>query len=92
MTDEPSVYGTAHSGDIVRGADGQAWGVERVEPFGVQRRVTLVRHGQRVTGLPMPETPVGIVSRSDVSAEAAAVAALLGAGLDPELISETWQP
>lgn len=94
MTESAS-YGTLHAGDVVQGADGQAWGVEAVAPLsaaGAQTSVTLVRHGRRARGLPPAAMPVEVVSRSDVSAEYAATSALLAAGLGPELISEIWQP
>lgn len=82
-------YGTLHAGDVVQGADGQAWGVAGVqhEP---RFAVALTRHGRTVVGYPPAATPVVVMSRSDVSAEYAAASALLAAGLDPELVSEIW--
>ena len=84
------VYETLHVGDIVQGYDGLLWGVAGIdhEPELV---VTLTRHGQTLTGRPPAGTPVTIVQRADVSAEAAAVGALLGAGYNVQLISERWE-
>jgi hypothetical protein len=84
----------ARPGDIVLGHDGHEWGIAAIdrEP---RLGVTLVRHGERITGYPPPGTPVTIVQRAavpaDGSAEAAAMAALLGAGLMPRLVRETWE-
>lgn len=87
----PDTFGTLHSGDVVQGADGQAWGVEQVE-HEPQFAVTLVRHGRRVRGFPPAGMPVTALSRADVAPEIAAVDVLLAAGLDVDLIREQWQP
>lgn len=83
-------YETVHAGDVVLGHDGQTWGIAAIsrEP---QLAVTLERHGVRVTGYPPAGTPVTVIARADVSAERAAVGALLAGGLGVALIAEHWE-
>lgn len=95
MATEPSTYGALHAGDIVLGADANEWGVAYV---GRPRRaskhrleVELVRHGESVTGYPASGERVDVVHRADTSAEHAAAGHLLDAGLQVELIGETWE-
>jgi hypothetical protein len=82
---------TVHAGDIVLGHDGQSYGVQTVvhgDPRGPV--VTLVRHGQ-ITGPAQPPrgTPITVLQRSDMAAEAAAFHVLEAAGFGPELLRET---
>lgn len=84
-------YDDVHAGDLVLGHDGEVWGVANITRA-PRLAVTLVRHSHRVTGYPPAGTAVTIVGQSDVTAEFAAAAILIGAGLDIEIISETWQP
>jgi fructose-1,6-bisphosphatase/inositol monophosphatase family enzyme len=82
-------WGSLHAGDVVLSSDDkrELWGAAAV----AGRRVTLVRHGQSVTGYPEPAEPVSVVSRCDTSAEAMAWQVLDAAGLQPQVISETWE-
>jgi hypothetical protein len=82
-------YEQVHAGDHVLGHDGEVWGVAEIDHFPALR-VVLVRPGYRVQGWPPAGTPVTIVQRADVSAEATAVEALLAAGLGPELLGERY--
>ena len=82
-----ATYEQVHAGDIVLGHDGELWGVEGISHV-PQLAVTLVRHGQRVTGYPPPGTGVTVVSAADVAAEARAVQTFIDAGLGVDLISE----
>lgn len=85
-----ATWAVVHAGEVVRGHDGNDWGVETID-----RRdglaVTLVRHGQRITGRPTPETPILVVQRCDTTAEAQAWQALADAGLGCDVIYETWE-
>jgi hypothetical protein len=83
-------YEDVHAGDHVLGHDSEVWGVAEID-HAPALRVVLVRPGHRVQGWPPAGTPVTIVHRADVSAESAAVEALLSAGLTPELMREVWQ-
>lgn len=85
-----TTYEDVHAGAVVLGHDGHAWGVADIarQPLSV----TLVRHGQRLTGWPPAGTPVTIIDPGpSVAPEYAAVQALLNAGLAPELVSEHYQ-
>lgn len=86
----PDTWGSLHAGDVVLGSDGQEWGVEQVDDIG-GLVVGLVRHGERVTGYPDADAPVTVVSRCDTAAEQAAWQALNDAGLQPQVISESWE-
>lgn len=83
-------YEDVHAGDVVLGYDSQLWGVKQVERA-PQLGVTLTRHGTTVTAWPPPGTPVTIVERADVSAEALAAQAFIDAGIPVDLISESWE-
>lgn len=81
-----------HAGSVVLGHDGLTYGVEHVEhglPGGPG--ITLTRYGQRVSAQPPPGTPITVVEAADTTEEARAFAALAEAGLDPQIIRETWQ-
>ena len=82
-------YGQVHAGDHVLGHDGEVWGVAEID-HAPALRVVLVRPGYRVQGWPPAGTPVTIVHRADVSAEATAFETLLAAGLGPELVGERY--
>jgi hypothetical protein len=82
-------YEQVHAGDHVLGHDGEVWGVAEID-HSPALRVVLVRPGHRVQGWPPAGTPVTIVHRADVSAEATAVEALLSAGFAPELVGERY--
>lgn len=89
---EYATYDTLHAGDVVKGVDGDSeWKVAQVVAETAQgREITLVRDGQYVTGYPEPGTPVEVVSRSDVSAEYAAAAALIASFGSIEVLGERW--
>jgi hypothetical protein len=87
---EPDVYENVHTGDVVLGGDGQAWGVKQIDHTPQGSAVTLVRHGQLVTGFPPRGTPVMVVSRAGVSEELRAFAALAESFGDVSLIQERW--
>lgn len=91
MTAEQTTYETVHAGDVVLGADGQAWGVKQIDHTPQGAMVTLTRHGHIVPGFPPPGTPVTVLSRGDVSAEAEAFAALMTGFGDVSLIQERWE-
>lgn len=79
------------AGDIVRGHDGQLYGVaaiERGDPRGV--RVTLRRNGVRTTAQPLGTDPITIHATADIRSEAVAWQTLHDAGLGPEIIGETY--
>ncbi len=82
------------AGDVVRGADGNEWGVREISRA-PGLAVTLERGGVRIVGYPPAGTPVEIVARAavpaPVSVEAAAMAALQSAGLGPLLLREVWE-
>jgi hypothetical protein len=82
-------YEGLHAGDLVRGDDGEVWGVSSITHT-PRLVVTLVRHEHAVTGTPPPGTPVTVVQRADVSAEFAAAATLIAGLGSVELIGETW--
>jgi hypothetical protein len=80
-------------GDIVRGHDGNDWGVLAIGRT-PRLSVTLVRGEQEITGYPPPGTAVEIVARAEVPAGAAEEVAALQAltRLGPvELLGETWE-
>lgn len=83
-----------HGGDVVLGHDGNTYGVASIShghPAGPV--VTLARHGAVIgPAQPPPGTPITVLERADMSAEAQAFAMFAGAGLGPELIGETFQP
>lgn len=87
MTD---TWNDVHAGDIVRGHDGQLYGVasiERGDPCGM--RVTLRRNGVPTTAQPLPTDPITIHAATDITLEAVAWQTLHDAGLGPEIIGET---
>lgn len=86
-----ATWDVVHAGEVVRGHDGNDWGVETIDQRGGLLGVTLVRHGQRITGWPTPDTPILVVQRCDTIAEAQAWQALAAAGLAPEVIHESWE-
>lgn len=91
MTDgEPSTYGALHAGDLVRGADGQDWGVAEIVHVPVLS-VTLVRGTHRVTGYPAAGEPVTVVRRADFSAEIAVGWALVNSLGPVDLLGERWE-
>lgn len=77
-----ATYEHVHAGDVVLGHDGELWGVETIDRT-PQLAVTLVKHGQRVTGYPPAGTAVTVVEPADVRAEAWAAQAMIDAGLGP---------
>jgi hypothetical protein len=82
-----------HAGDIVLGYDEQTWGVVEIRhDYPPGPVITLTPFGQSVTGWAPLGTPVTVVSPVDTSAEAAAFAALTGAGLTVEILRESYQP
>jgi hypothetical protein len=89
---EASTYGALHAGDVVLGVDNQAWGVVTIGIIaGGVFAVRLYRHGHSVTGYPARETPVFVIQRADTSAEARAWEAFQSRGIEPEIISESWE-
>ena len=80
-------YEQVHAGDIVLGHDGELWGVEAIDHV-PQLAVTLVKHGQQVTGYPPAGTPVTVVAPADLSAEFWAAQMFIDAGFDVEIVSE----
>jgi hypothetical protein len=82
-------YEGLHAGDLVRGDDGEVWGVARIVHV-PQLAVTLVRHGHAVTGMPPLETPVTVVQRADVGPEFMAAAALIDGLGSVEVLGEIW--
>jgi hypothetical protein len=85
----PDTYEHLHAGVVVLGGDGEPWGVEQIlhEP---QLAVTLVRHGQRVTGYPPAGTAVTVIDPADVRAEEWAAQVLIDAFGPVQLIGEAW--
>lgn len=81
-----------HAGDVVLGHDGQTYGVVSVVhtvPGGPV--VTLTRHGLTVgPAQPPPGAPITVLQRADATAEARAFTVLATAGLNPELIRESY--
>lgn len=90
----PDTWESVHVGDVVRGHDGQTYGVASIhvgDPRGPV--VTLFRHGAVIgPAQPPPGTPIEILQRADSAAEARAFGILAAAGLGPELLGETYQP
>lgn len=84
-----TTYEDVHGGDHVLGHDGEIWGVAEIG-HSPALRVVLVRLGHRVQGWPPAGTPVTILQRQDMSAEARAFEALAGGGLVPELLGERY--
>lgn len=84
-----ATYEEVHTGDHVLGHDGDLWGVAAIEHV-PRIAVTLVKPGHRVTGYPPAGTPVTIVARSDIAAEAAAWQVLAAAFGPIEIVSESW--
>jgi hypothetical protein len=92
MTAPVDTWGSLHAGDIVLGADGQQWGVERLlRPTPGVVTVTAIRHGDHATASMHDDLPVTVVRRADTSEEYRAAAVLLAAGLTPEVVSERWE-
>lgn len=90
----PTVWEDVHTGDVVIGHDDRTYGVVDVQlghPYGPI--VTLYRDGLTIgPAQPPPGTPICVEQRADMSAEAAAFAALQQAGLAPAVIRESYQP
>jgi len=82
-----TTWGELHAGDVVIGEDGKAWGVTDIG----HGAVTLVNGAAAVTGRPDPAAPVSVIRPSDTQLEAAAWQMLDAAGLQPEIIRETWE-
>lgn len=85
-------WDTVHAGDIVLGHDRNVWGVASVAPHPAGPVVTLVRHGERITAQPPTGTPITVVERADLTDEARAFEALSAAGLNPEILWESYEP
>jgi hypothetical protein len=85
-----TTYEDVHTGDVVFGHEEQPWGVQRIEREPTVA-VTLVRHGQTVTGYPPPGTPVTVLTVAGVEPEKQAFELLALAGLNPQVISEVWE-
>lgn len=85
-------WDTVHAGDVVLGHDQLEYGVVGIDPSPFGPVVTLTRYGQQQTAQPPPGTPITVISRADVTAEARAFAILAGASLNPQVIRETYQP
>lgn len=86
-----ATYEHVHAGDVVLGHDGELWGVVEID-HSPPLRVTLVRHGARVTGYPPAGTSCTVVTPADVRAEAWAADVLISTGLGPvEIVSEKWE-
>lgn len=85
-----STYEQVHTGDVVLGHDGDTWGVEQIVHDDGVTVVTLVRHGERVTGRPPAGTEVTVLVPADVRAEEWAVQQLIDAFGPVELIGERW--
>lgn len=86
-----TTWDQVHAGDVVIGHDGQTWGVESIAPHPAGPVVTIVRHGQRATGQPPPGTPITVIESTDMTAEAHAFNVLAAAGLQPELLRESYR-
>ena len=84
-----TTYEEVHTGAVVLGHDGDLWGVEHIEREPALA-VTLVKHGQRVTGYPPAGTPITVVEPADVTAEARAAQTLIDAGFDVGIVREHW--
>lgn len=89
---EVSTYEQVHAGDVVLGHDGNAWGVEQIVHDDGVTVVTLVRHGERVTGRPPAGTEVTVLAPADVRAEGWAAQQLIDAFGSVVLIRERWAP
>jgi hypothetical protein len=79
-----------HAGDIVRGHDGNNWGVVSVT-FGDPAGPVIVLHRLGTTvgpAQPGPGTRITIVERANTRDEAAAFAVLQAAGFGPEVLHE----
>jgi hypothetical protein len=89
-----TVWEDVNAGDVVLGHDRETYGVTDVQlghPYGPI--VTLYRLGLTVGPAQPPYgTPIYVVERADVSAEAAAFDVLQQAGLGPAVIRESYQP
>lgn len=85
-----TTYEQVHSGAVVLGHDGALWGVEHIEREPTLA-VTLVRHGQRVTGWPPAGIEVTVIDQPDMSAEFWAAQNLIDAFGSVELIAEHWE-
>lgn len=81
-------YEQVHAGDTVLGHDGNVWGVESID-HGPPLVVTLVKHGERVTGYPPAGTEVTVIEAADVRAEQWAAQVLIDAGLGPIIVKES---
>lgn len=84
-----TTYEGVHAGDTVLGHDNDVWGVEVID-HGPPLVVTLVKdEGRtRVTGQPPAGTPVTVVARADVAAEARAAQVFIDAGFELEILGE----
>jgi hypothetical protein len=90
VTEEPSTYGKLHAGDLVRGSDGEVWGVEGIVHVPALA-VTLVRGQHRVTGYPPVTAAVMVVQQADISAEWAAAQTLIDGLGAVEILGEKWE-
>lgn len=85
---------SVHVGDVVLGHDGLTYGVAGIKhgnPAGPI--ITLFRYGQTIgPSQPPPGTPITVLQRADVTAEARAFAALAECGIAAELIGERYEP
>ncbi len=86
MSDD--TWDTVHTGDVVLGHDQLEYGVAGIEPSPAGPIVTITRYGQRSIAQPPPGTPITVLARADMSAEAQAFAILAGAGLGPVVVRE----
>lgn len=87
-------WDSVHVGDVVLGYDGARYGVLSIwhhDPRGPV--VTLINGGVTVgPAQPPPGTPITVIERADLSAEARAFQALDDAGFGPVLIGEMYLP
>lgn len=91
MTED--TWDDVHAGDVIIGHDGQAYGVEDICPDPVRGpTITLIRHGIRTgPAQPPPGTPIRIAQRAETSGEAYAFGVLAAAGLNPQVIRESYR-
>lgn len=90
---EQSTWAALHAGDVIVGADGDTWGVvltSQATIFG-PFVITLYRLGREVIGYPPADGVVTVVQRADTRAERAAWSVLSDAGIEAEIIGETWE-
>lgn len=90
-----STYEHVHTGDVVLGQDPERalWRVVSIDhgtPQGSGYALARIPDGAVVVGYPPAGTEVVIIERADTSAEEAAAAALIGAGIHIEILGERW--